>query len=175
MEVETNKANLVHPKLTSFLEDPIDLQKFKSKKNGRVTTSVTNGLNYYMKPKFKDSIFYAYNFITENIGPNGVNKIIVFKYGPNKHNYKDETEILIEMRIFNKDPDLDKANLIGISKKELELKFGTDYRILDNRIIYSNNNKVLILLLKESRVKSYRYSKLNTEKIDLKLMGQILE
>jgi len=168
--VEKQPKNL---KLTSFLENPIDIQEFKKKKNRNVTTSVTNGMNYYFNPKFSDSIFYVYNFITENIGQNGVNKIIVFKYGENKHKFKDETETLIEMRIFNKDADLGKANLVGLSKTELESELGIDYLTFDDRIVYSNKNRVLIIEFNDSKVKSYNYIKLNTEKIDIDLIGQI--
>ena len=52
--VEKQPKNL---KLTSFLENPIDIQDLKKKKNRNVTTSVTNGMNYYFNPKFSDSIF----------------------------------------------------------------------------------------------------------------------
>ncbi len=90
-------------KLTSFLENPIDLQEFKTKKNRDVTISVNDGLEYQYHLNINDSIFYGYNFITDNIGTKGVNEIVVFKYGENKHKYEDETEILIELRIFNKD------------------------------------------------------------------------
>jgi hypothetical protein len=162
-------------KLTAFLEKPIDLQKFKSKKNRNVTTSVTNGLKYQYHPVISDSIFYGYNFITDSIGPKGINEIVVFKYGENKHRFEDKTEILIEMRIFNKDSELGKANLIGLTKTELESEFGIDYLTFDNGISYSNKNKVLILELDKSKVNSYRYVKLNTEKIDKDLIRQIIE
>jgi hypothetical protein len=161
--------------LTSFLENPIDLQKFKSKKNRNVTTSVTNGLKYQYHPAINDSIFYGYNFITDSIGPKGINEIVVFKYGENKHRFEDETEILIEMRIFNKDSDLGKANLIGLSKTELESEFGIEYLTFANGIAYSNKNIVLILELDKSKVNSYRYVILNTDKIDNDLIGQIIK
>jgi hypothetical protein len=161
--------------LTSFLENPLDLQKFKSKKNRNVTTSVTNGLKYQYHPAINDSIFYGYNFITDSIGPKGINEIVVFKYGENKHRFEDETEILIEMRIFNKDSDLGKANLIGLSKTELESEFGIEYLTFANGIAYSNKNIVLILELDKSKVNSYRYVILNTDKIDNDLIGQIIK
>ncbi|OMP29979.1 hypothetical protein [Mangrovimonas sp. DI 80] len=160
--------------LNSFLENPIDLQKFKSKKNRNVTTSVNNGLKYQYHPAISDSIFYGYNFITGSIGPKGINEIVVFKYGENKHRFEDESEILIEMRIFNEDSDLGKANLIGLSKTEFESEFGNDYLTFDNGIAYSNKNKILILEMDSSKVKSYRYIKLNTEKIDIELIEQII-
>ena len=162
-------------KLTAFLEKPIDLQKFKSRKNRNVTTSVTNGLKYQYHPVINDSIFYGYNFITDSIGPKGINEIIVFKYGENKHRFKDSTEILIEMRIFNKDSELGKANLIGFTKTELESEFGNNYLPFDNGIAYANKNKVLIFELKKSIVNSYKYVKLSSEKIDKDLIRQIME
>lgn len=175
LEIETSKKYSENLKLTSFLENPIDLQEFKKRKNKYVTTSVNNGLDYQYHPKINDSIFYGYNFITDNIGQKGVNEIIVFKYGENKHRYEDETEILIELRIFNKDSNLGKSNLIGISKTELESEFGTDYLTLDNRIIYSEKNKILILELENLKIKSFNYIKLSTKKIDSDLIRKITE
>jgi hypothetical protein len=175
LKIETVEENSENLKLTSFLENPIDLHDFKTKKNKNVTTSVNNGLEYQYHPKINDSIFYGYNFITDNIGQKGVNEIVVFKYGENKHRYEDETEILIELRIFNKDSDLGKAHLIGLSTTELESEFGTDYLTLDSRLIYSEKNKILILELENSKIKSFNYIKLSTEKIDSDLIRKITE
>uniref|UniRef100_UPI0024922CBE hypothetical protein n=1 Tax=Winogradskyella eximia TaxID=262006 RepID=UPI0024922CBE len=175
LKIEKAEKPTGNSKLISFLENPIDLQKFKSKNNGNVTTSVNNGLKYQYHPAINDSIFYGYNFITDSIGPKGINEIVVFKYGENKHRFEDETEILIEIRIFNKDSDLGKANLIGLSKTELESEFGNDYLTFDNGIAYSNKNKVLIFELGKSIVNSYKYVKLSSEKIDKDLIRQIME
>ncbi|MEK6152555.1 hypothetical protein WIW50_04820 [Flavobacteriaceae bacterium 3-367] len=170
--VEKETADL---NLTSFLDNPVDLQEFKKKKGSNVTTTVTNGMKYHLHPKINDSIFYSYNFITENIGPKGINEIVVFKYGENRHTYEDETEILIELRIFNEDADLGKANLVGLARKELEAEFGSDYRILNNRMMYSNKNKLVILELDDSKVISYKYLKLATENVDSDLIQQLME
>ncbi|MBR9847606.1 MAG: hypothetical protein GYB35_16565, partial [Algicola sp.] len=76
-------------KMTEFLEKPIDLQKFKnSKKRNYTTTSVSIGTDYYFEPKIKDSIFYTYNYPTENFNESKrIDQIVVFKYGKNKHTY----------------------------------------------------------------------------------------
>jgi hypothetical protein len=169
---EKQKENI---KLTSFLDNPIDLQEFKKKKKSDFTTSVTNGTRYYFNPKIKDSIFYVYNFPTKNFTDSRkIDQIVVFKYGENKHKYEDETEILIEMRVFNNDADLGKANLIGLSKTDLEAEFGTEYLTLNNRMVYSNKNKVLILQLENSKVESFNYIKLSTDKINKDLIEQIM-
>lgn len=161
--------------INSFLENPLDLQEFKKKKKRDVTTSVTNGTGYYFNPKINDSIFYIYNFPTKNFTDSRkINQFIVFKYGEKKHNYEDENEILIEMRIFNSDADLGKANLVGLSKIDLVSKFGVDYFILDNQMVYSNKNKILILELENSKVKSFKYIKLSTDKINKDLIEQII-
>ncbi|MEM5567092.1 hypothetical protein WNY78_18365 [Psychroserpens sp. AS72] len=161
--------------LTSFLENPIDLQEFKNKTKRDVTTTVTNGLEYYFHPKINDSIFYSYNFISTVNRQLEINEIVVFKYGKNQHNYEDKTEILIELKIKSNDSDLGKANFIGLSKTDLESEFGNDYLTFDSGIAYSNKNKVLIIELEESKVKSLRYIKLNTEKINTELIGQIMK
>ena len=167
---------LKNQNLTSFLKNPIELQNFKEKKSRNVTTSVTNGTEFYFNPKTKDSIFYVYYYPAEKFdNPRKIDQIIVFKHGENKHKYDDQTETLIELRVFNKDSDLGKANLVGLTKTELESEFGNDYLTFDNGIAYSNKNKVLILELENSKVKSYRYIKLNTEKIDTDLIGQIIK
>ena len=177
LKIEKAEKPAKNPNLISLLENPIDLQSFKNLKDPNyVTTSVTNGTDYYFNPKIKDSIFYVYYYPTENFtDPRKIDRIVVFKYGENKHRYEDKTETLIEFSIFNKDSDLGKANLIGLSKTELESEFGNDYLTFDNGIVYSNKNKVLILEMDSSKVKSYRYIKLNTEKIDKDLIGQITE
>ena len=173
--IKTVEKQTDNSKLTSFLENPIDLQEFKNLKKMRFTASVTNGTEYYYKPKIRDSIFYVYYYPSEEIKPDGIDQIVVFKYGKNKHTYEDETETFIELKIFNKDSDLGKANLVGISKTELETEFGFDYLILDNRIVYSNKNKVLILELDNSKVKSFNYIKLSTKKINSDLIGRIIK
>ena len=171
-KVEKQSENI---KLSSFLEKPIDLQEFKEKKKRNVTTSVTNGMEYHFHPKVSDSIFYNYYYHDENLNSNRIDQITVFKYGQNKHRYDDQTETLIGFKIFNKDSDLGKANLVGISKTELESKFGTDYLTFDNGIVYSYKNRVLIIELNDLKVNSYSYIKLNTEKVDKDLIGQIIK
>ncbi|MCK5856024.1 MAG: hypothetical protein KAG64_00960 [Bacteroidales bacterium] len=177
LKTERAKEPTKNSMLTSFLENPIDLQKFKKLKSiNYTTTGVSNGMNYHFHPKIKDSIFYTYNYPTKNFKDSKrIDQVVVFKHGKNKHAYDDETEIMIELRIFNIDSDLGKANLVGYTKTELESEFGNDYLTLDNRIVYSNKNKVLILELEDSKVKSYRYIKLSSEKIDTDLIGQILK
>ena len=171
-KVEKQSENI---KLSSFLEKPIDLQEFKEKKKRNVTTSVTNGMEYHFHPKVSDSIFYNYYYHDENLNSNSINQITVFKYGQNKHRYDDQTETLIGFKIFNKDSDLGKANLVGLSKTELESEFGTDYLTFDNGIVYSYKNRVLIIELNDLKVNSYSYIKLNTEKVDKDLIGQIIK
>ncbi len=171
-KVEKQSENI---KLSSFLEKPIDLQEFKEKKKRNVTTSVTNGMEYHFHPKVSDSIFYNYYYHDENLNSNRIDQITVFKYGQNKHRYDDQTETLIGFKIFNKDSDLGKANLVGLSKTELESEFGTDYLTFDNGIVYSYKNRVLIIEFNDLKVNSYSYIKLNTEKVDKDLIGQIIK
>lgn len=163
-------------KLISFLENPIDLHEFKKKKR-QFTSTVTNGSEYYWNPKIKDSIFYSYSFLPNEPFQNNVNplKIIVFKYGKNKHTWDDNTEILIEFKIETQDDHLMDANLVGLSIEQIEKEFGTEYLQLDNRMVYSNRNKVLILEIDNSRVAFINYIKLNTEKIDLDLIEQLID
>ncbi|PWK16765.1 hypothetical protein LX78_02946 [Xanthomarina spongicola] len=176
LKIETVEKNSENLKLTSFLENPIDLQEYKRKKGMRVTTSVTSGTEYYFNPKNKDSIFYVYYYPAENFDdPRKIDQIVVFKYGENKHKYEDETETLIELRVFNKDSDLGKANLIGISQTELESEFGIDYLTFENGIGYSNKNTALTFEIQDSKVKTFRYIKLNKDKVDNNLIQQIVE
>ncbi|PKG52288.1 hypothetical protein CXF54_04260 [Olleya sp. 1-3] len=161
--------------LVAFLDNPIDLLDFKKKKGMHFTTGVTSATKYYYQPRIKDSIFYVYNYPDFEKESIKIDQFVVFKHGKNKHNYKDTTEHLIEFRIFNPDADLGKANLYGLTKTELEAEFGTDYLTFDTRIAYSNKNKVLIIELNNSKVKSFRYIKLNTEIVNQDLIRQIVE
>jgi len=175
LKIETTEKQIGNSKLNSFLENPLDLQGFKKKKKRDVTTSVSNGKEYYFNPKNKDSIFYSYFFPDFKKESINIDEIVVFKYGKNRHTYENETETLIEFRIFNPDSDLGKANLYGLTITELESKFGTDYLIFGNGIAYSNKNKILAIELNNSKVKSFRYIKLNTENVDQDLIQQIVE
>jgi hypothetical protein len=167
--------NDLNSNLVEFLDSPIDLLDFKKKKGMEFTTSVTSGTEYYHHQKFNDSIFYVYYYPDFKKKSIKIDQFVVFKHGENKHSYEDKTEILIEFRIFNQDSDLGKANLYGLTKAELESEFGTDYLTFKNGITYSNKNKILIIELNNSKVKSFRYIKLNTEIIDQELIRQIVE
>lgn len=172
---EVENIPITQEKLIRFLENPIDLQEFKKKKTRYVTTTVTNGKNYHFQPGINNSIFYSYNFIVENSSPLRINEVIVFKYGENKHTFSDKSEILIELKVLYIDADLGKANLVGLTQAALEKEFGSDYMILDDRIVFSNSNKILILQLENAKVKSYRYISLSSEKIDSDLIKQLIE
>ena len=55
-----------------------------------------------------------------------------------------------------------------------EAEFGSDYLTVDGHIVYSHKNKVLLVQLDGSKIKSYKYLKLNTENIDNDLIQQIV-
>ncbi|WP_298513840.1 hypothetical protein [uncultured Kordia sp.] len=168
---EINASNLIQ-----FLKNPIQLQEFKKKKNREyVTTSVQNGKAYYFNPKNKDSTYYNYNFIPENVASNGVNKIKVFKHGKNKHSYEDDTETLIELNITNKDEALGEANLVGLSKTALEAKFGKAKLIYKGQSIYSYKNKILCVDFEDAVIKSFQYIHLNTTGMTDALLEQIFD
>jgi len=162
--------------LISFLENPIDLQEYKKVK-GKSLSSVAKGRSYYYRPNIKDSIFYNYSSFPANSDWTKMEplRITVFKFGENKHSWEDTTEILIELRVEGKDEDLKAANLIGYTKDQMEAVFGQNYLILDHRMIYSYNNKILIVTLEDATVSAFRYLKLNTNSIDTNLIKQILE
>ena len=176
LNIKTVEKELGNLKLTFFLDNPIDLQVFKRLKDiNYTTTSVSNGKNYHFHPDIKDSIFYVYYYPTKDVNSSEIDRVFVLKFGENKHTYEDENEVLIELMVFNKDPDLGNANLVGLIKTELESEFGTDYLTLGSRIVYSNKNRVLIIELENSKVKSYRYIRLNTENVDQDLIRGIIE
>jgi hypothetical protein len=174
LKIETVEKQIENSNLTSFLENPIDLQEFKKKKKQSLST-VTNGAEYYWNPKINDSIHYLYSFLPNDPFQSKIEQleIVVFKFGKNKHSWEDKTEILIELKVEAQDSILGKANLVGLTKTELETEFGSKYLTFDNRIVFSNKNKVLILELENSKVKSFNYIKINTERIDRDLIGQI--
>ena len=176
LKIETVEKNSENLKLTSFLENPIDLQEFKTKKQQSLST-VVNRKEYYLNPKINDSILYLYSFLPNDPFQSKIEQleIVIFKFGKNKHSWEDNTEILIELKVKVQDINLGKANLVGLSKTELESEFGTEYLTFDNGIIYSNKNKVLLVEFNDSKIKSYNYIKLNTEKIDKNLIEQIIK
>lgn len=176
-KMEEERRSVKTLSLISFLDAPIDLQKYKKSKNNQyTTTSVSNKKDYYFQPKIENAICYTYYYSSESVKDSKrIDQVIVFKHGENKHVYNDETEILIELRVFNNDSDLGEANLVGLTKGELESRFGSDYLLSNNRLIYSDKNKVLIIELNGSKVKAYYYIKLNTEKLDANFIGQLIK
>lgn len=174
--IESKTEPTINEKLKRFLENPIDLKDYKSIKKQSLS-SATNGLDYYFKPEINDSIYYHYttfpnDSLWSEIAPID---IIVFKYGNKKHLWNDDAEILIEFTVFGNDHDLKKANLVGTTKAKLESNFGVEYKNFDNLIVYSDKNKALIIELENSKVKWFRYIKLNTENIDGELIKKIMK
>jgi len=160
------------PELNQFLENPIDLIEYKKIKKNWIST-VTDNQSFYEKFKLRDSLFYEYTYPNGKLDLNRLDKIVVMKFGENKHTYNDKTEKLIELNIFNKDSMLRKANLVGLTNSQIELKFGKENLKIENEYIYYNENKLLILTIKNDKVDSYKYLRLNTEKIDIELIKQI--
>lgn len=63
-KMEEERRSVKTLSLISFLDAPIDLQKYKkSKKNQYTTTSVSNKKDYYFQPKIENAIYYTYYFI----------------------------------------------------------------------------------------------------------------
>lgn len=172
LNVKTIQKTTKNHTLTTFLENPINLKEYKNKKT-LVTTSVANGLAYPLHPNRKDSVFYKYYYVNATTLKKYAN-ILVFKYGKGKHNYDDDSEILIALNIFDTDTDLKDANLVGLTKTAIESKFGTGYRTVLGKMIYSHKNKILLLTFNNSKIISYRFIKLNTEYIDDDLIQKII-
>ncbi|MFA0962232.1 hypothetical protein AB9P05_10520 [Roseivirga sp. BDSF3-8] len=161
-------------RLLSFLEDPLDLQTFKTVK-GSSLSSVTNAASYQYTPKYDDYVYYCYSAF-----PNGTNpatyspiEVTVLKSGERKHTWDDANEILIGFTVIGKDDDLKEANLYGLRKAEVESRFGVDYRVLEDVLVYSNENNVLMIQLEDSEVKKFSYARLNTGIIDEALLRQM--
>jgi hypothetical protein len=89
LKIKTTKKQSENLNLTSFLENPIDLQEFKKKKKSSLST-VKNGTEYYWNPKIKDSIFYSYLFLPNDPFQSKIEQleIVVFKFGGNKHTWE---------------------------------------------------------------------------------------
>jgi hypothetical protein len=159
----------------SFLENMIDFQKFKEVKSLRFTTTVTQNKAFYFTPEINDSIYYLYNYLPEKYKSSfKEDNAIVFKYGKNQHTYEDDTEILLELSIYNEDSNLGSINLVGLSQTDLISKFGSHYEMFDNFMVYSNKQTILLIELNNSKAQSFRYIKLNTEIINQDLINQIL-
>jgi hypothetical protein len=172
--VPNQKVNL---RLNAFLYSPISLPAYKeSKDNNYVTTSVSNGMSYHLHPKHLDSIFYVYNITQRNRTAVKRDNVLVFKYRKGKHIYDDDNEVLIGLDVYNDDSDLGRANLVGLTKSKMLEQFGPGFQLINENIIYySHQNKILILYFENTKVKSFRYLKLSTEKITESLISEIIE
>lgn len=171
----TNHSNDVQY-LNSFLENPIDLQTFKKKSDRQyITTSVYGASNYHVKPKGKNGIFYSYDFSRKTKNGHNINSIIVFKKGEQHHLFNDDDETIIELNIVFQDANLKEANLVGLSKEVLITKFGEHFRKVGNHLVFSNQNKILLLEISNGVVKKYKYVSLNTSVINEDLIQKLIK
>ncbi|MEZ4805198.1 MAG: hypothetical protein R2852_06880 [Bacteroidia bacterium] len=168
--------------LDSFLLQPFDLYKFKSKKNG----SLSGGANlkkYHFKPAFKGIAYRFFmfepktvNYIVDGkemkhckVGYVGLNKnrisfredgLIIKTYQPNdkfKNKYINPNEVLIELTAKYNDFDLPELAFVGLDSIAIVKQLGKEMFYKNSSLIYTKDNVAFILKLKQSKAEWIRY------------------
>jgi len=158
--------------LSLFLENPIDLINYKKGKTDWTSSGGTSGFLYYFNPQKENGMYYNYYYPNDNSSPINFDNLVVYKIDKNKY-YNDNSDRLIEMNIFSKDSILKKADLVGLKTSQIETKYGKENFRIDNDFIFFIENKLLILTIKNDEIDSYKYLRLNTDKIDKELIKKI--
>lgn len=96
-------------------------------------------------------------------------KIIVYKIGKKIGKFNDPNEILIGLKSSYKDPDLGKADLVGLPTLDIIKKFGSPDMKKNDLIIYHHLGNILILKTNEGKIKWFKYLRLNREVTSSKL------
>ena len=150
---DTLKVVVEKSYLESFLENPIDFQQFK-KDYGPSNSGGINGGPLY-KP---DSVGMYLRFMLFNGNRDRNRKLgisegqkfkelqfYVYRYGKTVGDFFNTNEILVGFKCKFKDPSVKKADLVGKTKKEINVLFGNEYIRYKNYRIYEKNNRVLSL------------------------------
>lgn len=147
--------------LRAFLQEPIDLPKFK-KKNGANSGS-SKGAYYYWKPKGKG--FYYHYFLFRGCYERRL-MIDVYMYGDSPSSYSKAKETLIELRCSCQLDGLEALDLVGKEWSVVVEKYGENYLKTGNKIIYADKGNLLIITCRGKRVHSYRYVRTNLKAIE---------
>ena len=153
-------------KLQDFLESPLDIHAFKSKKGSSNSGGVRSEIPYF-KP---EQVGFHYQYMLFPTPANldegtrfGGFRLIVFKPGRVVGNYTDPGEKLVGLFCAYKDPDLKAANLVGVSDKEMEARFGAPAAKHNKFWHYYYKNFHLLLRFNQGKVDQFRYMKLKND------------
>jgi hypothetical protein len=158
-----------------FLNNPFDLQKFKTKKGGS-NSGWVRGENYFFKPQeegvyFRFFLFYPRGFVydrNENrklyVKPGDGLEIVTFKPpGKYRETFIDPTETLIQVTAAYNDPDLPELALVGLDSTSIKKRLGTPAIRKDSCLIYLYKEFGLSLHISNGAVDWIYYLRANTE------------
>lgn len=146
--------------LKRFLTEPIDLPKFKKK--NEANSGISQGSDYYLKPKEKG--FYYHYFLFRGCYERKL-MIDVYMYGDSPGSYSKANETLIDLRCRCKNVRLEALDLVGKEWEAIKEKYGDNYLKEDDKRIYAYKGNFLIIKLGRTKIASYRYVRTNLKRI----------
>lgn len=172
---EPNLPEVRLSKTDSLLLNPFDLAKFKKKKRG-ANSSGGGSQKYFYKPDI-EGMYYGYFLFggarkEGYVGKNKNNQVRLFNgieinvFKPKDEDwtmYNDPNEILIEFMALLNDEDLPELAFVGWTKSELIEELGTPSFTKDQFLIYTFQQRCLILHMLGNKVDWLKYARLNLD------------
>ncbi len=142
--------------IQSFLQNPLDLQKYKIGTEDRCNSGFATREKYYYKPSYK-GIYWTY-FLCRNLSQNksGNTQLQIVVYKKDKvGDYMDNKDSLISLADNENDSTLNEANIVGRSYKDFVNQYGSSAIAKDGLFFYQAKNKMSLLIYVD---KGYRIS-----------------
>ncbi len=173
-EIELNN-NII-----AFLKNPLALQSFKLKKGSSNSGIFKSEVHLPLFKPDKKGFYYQYMLfrtprnLSEQMRFEGL-RIIVYKIGTAIGKYSNSNEIMVGLKSRYNDPDLGKANLVGLSVDAIIKKFGHPKIKKNNFIVYYHQNKILYLKINNKKIEWFKYFHLDSITLPIKLEEILLK
>lgn len=157
-----------------LLQNPFDLQKFKKAK-GPSNSGLADTKTYFIKPDSKGRYFYFFLFRAPGAfvysgekskktvvrSGSGFRMVTYKPLGKYQDDYFDPTETLVEVEASYNDPDLPELAFVGLDTLSVKLALGEHFIRQKDSFIYASNNSVLLLNIREGKVKCLKYARIS--------------
>jgi hypothetical protein len=161
---EFSDKNISFQNLQTFLQNPLDLQKYKIGTEGRCNSGFAAREKYYYKPSYK-GIYWTY-FLCRNLSRNKSGntqlQVVVYKKGQ-VGGYMDSKDSLISLSNNEQDSTMNEADIVGRHYKAFVKKYGEAIVSKDGLFFYQAKNKMSLLIYvdKGNRITWFTFVRLN--------------
>ncbi|XOV94869.1 MAG: hypothetical protein ACFHWX_09205 [Bacteroidota bacterium] len=173
VEIQPDKPSVdsvsvnMKPALIDLFEDPIDVLAYKIKKEG-ANGSAMRKRNYFHQPDTVGNYFMYFWFYTYRRNasvPNAQEAVILntYIYGETIGQYEKVDEALISIKGMVNDPDLDRLNVVGLTKQEVIDQFGLADFSDQNLYVYEHMKDILILHFEDDQVDWFNFLRTNLD------------